>query len=836
MSTTATLSEKRTALEPALGASLSPPMNVSAPWRGADVRSAAAAAGAADPDSADSTAAPTSGGWVALTVKIVLGAFGIGLALLLALVALALIAGPAQARTTPEPQAASSEAGEVTDGARLMLLHCGRWVAAPLLSSEASITVTGPILRARVVQTFINEVDDDGPNCEPGFIEATYLFPLADGAAVDHLRLVVGERVIEGQIREREAAVRAHEAARAEGRRSALLEARRPNAFSTRVANIAPGETVAVQIEYQQTLAPSDDVWQLRFPTVVAPRYSREPAGGDLAQPYVVEARDDTIDMILDDTWDEWYRARAAEPTFDEAPRPAGFDASLLKPASFRLAQLDQAQLDQAEAAQAVSPASPANPAAARARPLSGRFALSVSLDAGVAITTPRSASHQIITEAPRAAGSPAWQIVVDEDGPGNRDFVLEWQARDSSLPRAGLRLEQFADQTFGLLIVDPPRGEDIDRIRLPRETTFVIDTSGSMGGQSIEQARSALLFALDRLMPGDAFNLIEFNSQHRALFDAPVVVDERHLAKARSWVRGLDARGGTEMRGAVATALGQPLLPGRLGQVVFITDGAVDYEEALVQQIGERIGDRRLFTVAIGSAPNSWFLRKAAEIGGVTLTQIGSIDEVERRMAALFTRLARPASTDLTLEISGAELLQDPQLPRDLYAGDPLIAVLRLSGTPSQVTLKGRHHAPWQMVVDLAKADSRGAGVHVLWARREIEAIDDQLQRGSSDNETRGQLRKTATTLALNHHLVSRYTSLVAVDEQVVRPQGSPLTTVATPAAMPAGWTLAQTATPAGLQLLLGSLLLIAGFALIVQRRVCVWLAGLLGLVGGRR
>ena len=733
--------------------------------------------------------APSVGGWLALAVKIALGAFGIGLALALAMIGLVLIASPAQAASDP-------------DGAMLLLERCGRQVPAPLLSSEASLTVTGPVLRGRVTQRFVNEVEAvDGTaaaSCESVFIEASYLFPLADGAAVDHLRLVVGERVIEGQIRERQAAVRAHEAARAEGRRSALLESRRPNAFSTRVANIAPGETVTIEIEYQQTLAPSDDVWQLRFPTVVAPRYSRDPDGGDLAQPYVVAANGaggaggDTMDLILDETWEDWYRSKAAEPSFDDGPHPA----------------------------ESVEPAA-------------GRFSLTVSLDAGVPILPPRSLSHRITAEAPANGGSPAWRIAVDEAGPGDRDFVLEWQARASPVPRAGLRVETHDGQTYGLLVVDPPRGEDSDRIRLPRETTFVIDTSGSMGGQSIEQARSALLFALDRLMPGDAFNLIQFNSQHSALFEAPVTVDARTLAQARRWIRGLHAQGGTEMGGAVAEALTQPLTEGRLGQVIFITDGAVDYEEELVRQIGDLIGERRLFTVAIGSAPNSWFLRKAAEIGGGTLTRIGSVDEVERRMAALFTRLARPASTDLALEVDGAELLQDPQLPRDLYAGDPLVAVLRLSGEPARVRLKGRHQAPWQMAVDIARADARGAGLHALWARQEIEAIDDQLQRGARDEASRRQLRESATRLALAHHLVSRHTSLVAIDERVARTPGSPLVGVATPAAMPAGWTLARTATPAGLQLLLGSLLLVAGFALLVQRRVCAWLAT---VFGGRR
>lgn len=728
--------------------------------------------------------AASAGSWVALALEITVGAIGIAVGLGLAMVFLALVAAPAQAATF----------GPERDGpggaAALILEADGGDIVAPLVSSEATITVTGPVLRARVVQQFVNP---PGLSADDAFLEATYLFPLADGAAVDHLALTVGERRIEGRILERDAARAGYVQARDAGRRTALLEALRPNAFRTRVANIAAGETVTVEIEYQQTLAPADGSWQLRFPTVVAPRYSRDGSGGELAQPFL--------------------RPMAG----DDATR-AG---SAIGPATYRLA---------------------------------------ISIDPGFTVAAPRSSTHRIATRLRDPAGGTArgWRVDVDEQ-PGDRDFVLEWRAAPSSLPRAALRLETRGAETYGLLVVDPPQLQPqpmqlhptrsgaepwlqpaavrAEPAPLARELTLVIDTSGSMGGTAIEQARAAVRFALDRLRPDDVFNVIEFNSTHRTLFAAHVAADADNLARARHWVDRLAARGGTEMRGALAQALTAPPRPGTLGQVVFVTDGAVDDEAALMTQIEHQLGDRRLFTVAIGSAPNSTFLRKSAELGGGTLTQIGQLVEVERRMAALFARLSQPASTDLAIDVAGATLLDAPRLPRDLYAGEPLVTLLRLSGRPTQVRLSGRHDEPWQLAVDVADAGfpiaprsspadpddgaaTADAGLHVLWARDAIEAIDDRLRRLPPDAAETRLLRRQAASLAIEHHLVTRHTSLVAVDPTAVRDLATPVVAAGVPSAMPAGWTLPQTATSAVLQLVAGLALLAVGFVVLGHRR----------------
>ena len=135
----------------------------------------------------------------------------------------------------------------------------------------------------------------------------------------------------------------------------------------------------------------------------------------------------------------------------------------------------------------------------------------------------------------------------------------------------------------------------------LPREATFIVDTSGSMSGVSIVQAKEATAFAISRLKPDDRFNVIEFNSHTRSLFPAPMPADPASIATAQRFVANLRANGGTEMKPALTAALAPESLPGYARQVFFLTDGAVGNEHELLKLIRANLGDRRLYTIAIG-------------------------------------------------------------------------------------------------------------------------------------------------------------------------------------------------------------------------------------------
>ena len=169
----------------------------------------------------------------------------------------------------PAPLDAGMTLKDVTQGSLLFKTgEAGRYIPAPILKTNVQISVTGIIARTTLTQEFINpsRTKDD-------WAEGIYVFPLPETAAVDHLRIRVGERTIEGQIKERAEAKKVYEQAKQEGKRASIVEEERPNVFTTSVANIAPRDRIIVEIEYQETVRYDQGTFSLRFPMVVGPRY-----------------------------------------------------------------------------------------------------------------------------------------------------------------------------------------------------------------------------------------------------------------------------------------------------------------------------------------------------------------------------------------------------------------------------------------------------------------------------------------------------------------------------------------------------------------------------------
>ncbi len=448
---------------------------------------------------------------------------------------------------------------------------------------------------------------------------------------------------------------------------------------------------------------------------------------------------------------------------------------------------------------------------------------IKVELDAGFPIQTIVSRYHAVLTEA---WGEGRYRVRLrDPLSPADRDFELAWTPQDGKLPRSALFEETKDGARYLLLTLFPPAGPAVEASRLPRETVFVIDTSGSMEGPSIQQARRALLLALDRLRPGDRFNVIRFSNETEALFPAPQRAEPKTVALAKDWVAALRANGGTEMRGALEAALVGSDDPGLVRQVVFLTDGSVGNEDELFGVIRQRIGDTRLFTVGIGSAPNGHFMTKAAEFGHGSFTYVGDVREVEEKMGRLFQRLERPVLTGVDVRWpAGAAVEAWPQRVPDLYAGEPVVVSARLLGpADGPVVLSGRRGPEeWRATLPL-DGGRRGEGIGVLWARRKVDALVDSAREPGVDSEA---VKAQVVALGLEHHLVTKHTSLVAVDVTPVRPADAALQKRHVPTNMPHGWSaeavfgeLPQTATAAPYHETLA--------ALALSLAALVWLAG---------
>jgi Ca-activated chloride channel family protein len=678
-------------------------------------------------------------------------AFGIGLATAVALGGVVLLlAHDAQAADLMP-----MKPGQVQQGT-LLLKAKGETLAVPAVATAAEIKVSGIVARAVVRQTYRNPCDE--------WFEGIYVFPLPENAAVDHMRMRIGERIVEGDIKERGAARAQYEQAKSTGQRAALVEQERPNIFTTNVANIPPRGEITVEIEYQQTVRLDAGSYSLRFPMVVGPRYiSGKPS-------------------------ESQGQGQGWSPNTDQVNDASRITPPVLHPDRH----------------------APGNP-----------VRIKVQLDAGVPLADVSSAYHPIVSRESENGGR-AIELAAGEV-PANKDFELKWTPAAGHAPQATLFTEKSGAQQYALLMVLPPARAAAAK-RLPREVIFVIDTSGSMSGNSIAQAKDALELAVSRLSEQDSFNVIEFNSYAKALYPEALPASAANRGRAMEFVRRLQAQGGTEMALALNLALNGLESPGRVRQVIFLTDGAVGNEEELFKLIGNKLGDSRLFTVGIGSAPNSHFMTRAAQTGRGTFTYIGKIEEVKEKMSALFAKLESPVLKGI--EIAWPEGSNAQAWPRripDLYLGEPIVVTAALDKMQGDIRLSGLSgDTPWQTTLPLHAAHP-GSGMGVLWAREKIQSLVDTLRDGGKEEE----VRDAVVEVALAHHLVSKYTSLVAVDKTPVRPSDAGIKSGAIPTNLPEGWEfdkvfgeLPQGATDSLWNLLAGFLTLLLAIGLFLTAR----------------
>jgi Ca-activated chloride channel family protein len=401
-----------------------------------------------------------------------------------------------------------------------------------------------------------------------------------------------------------------------------------------------------------------------------------------------------------------------------------------------------------------------------------------------------------------------------------DRDFELEWTPEQGTAPQAAAFVDTRAEGTFVQLMLLPPRIEE-SVIRLGREFIIVLDSSGSMEGNSIVQAKQSVEVALDRLRDGDWFNIVDFDSGYRTLFSASAPATPANIEQARRFVQGLQADGGTEMLPALQFALTAPPVEtsgeSLLKQIVFITDGSVGNEQQLFALIRAELADARLFTVGIGSAPNSYFMREAAESGRGTYVHIQDTAQVTQRMDTLLRKLENAVMTDLAITWpTGVTAEYYPSTIPDLYLGEPLFVTARVAGNiPPRPEIRiagaiaGRQ---WERSIEVDTTDTAGssAGEPVsrsslasYWARQKMEALlDAALSQGSNDEVARAQLRNAVLAVALPYQLMSPYTSFVAVENRISRPPQRSLNSGAVANSPPAGQVLAaQLAAMPGMQ-----------------------------------
>ncbi|MBI4957145.1 MAG: VWA domain-containing protein [Myxococcales bacterium] len=625
--------------------------------------------------------------------------------------------------TLPATHLAAPHAPHASNGGRLVTAD-GREL--PLRAVGLAVEAAAGIARVVVTQHFHN------PFAEP--LSVSYELPLPAEGAVSGFSFELDGRRIVGEVDKKQRARERFEQAVLAGHSAALLEQDRSSLFRQEIGNVPPGSDIVAEIVVDQKLRwLAEGEWEWRFPTVVAPRYVG--AEGRVAD--------------------------GARVTVDVADGPLPVRATLCLRLGDALGRPVRARAG-----------------GERARPTA------VAADARVA-----SPSHALAVTGRDGAFEVAF---ADERGARlDRDVVVRWPVATDEVgarlvtarPAAGAPMDGHA---YGLLTLVPPAADAVGA-RVARDLTLLVDASGSMHGEPLEQVRRVGLALLATLDADDSLEMIAFGNAPRRFRPGAERVTAALRREAEKWLRALRAEGGTEMKAGILAAL-EPLRAGAQRQIVLFTDGLIGFEQEIVRTVLERLagcqGRSRVHSVGVGSAVNRTLTLGAARAGRGVEAVIGLGEDPERAALRLCAHTAAPLVVELEVAGSALRAHAPRQLP-DLYAGAPALVSLELEPEGGELRVRGRTASgrfEQRLVVAPVGAGEGARGIAALYGREAVEDLEMLAAAGERGVE------RAIEELGLAFQLATRMTSWVAVStERTVDPR-EPLRRTTIPQELPHG------------------------------------------------
>ncbi|MFB2933882.1 VIT domain-containing protein [Aerosakkonemataceae cyanobacterium BLCC-F154] len=633
----------------------------------------------------------------------------------------------------------------------------------PLKHTEVKAKVSGNLSRVEVTQTFENPFSDP--------LEAIYVFPLPDEAAVDDMEIKIGDRIIKGNIKKREEAQEIYDRARQEGRTAGLLEQERDNIFTQSLANIKPGEKIDVTIRYTDSLKFEGGNYEFVFPMVVGSRY----IPGNSIPPTPLNKGGEERNTPLNKGGEERNTPLTKGGEERNTPLIKGGEernTPLIKGGEERNTPLIKGgeggiDTDRVPDASRITP--PVLPPGTR----SGHdINVTVEIDAGVPISQVNSTSHKIATS--RQNNIVKVQL-NNEDTIPNKDLILRYRIAGNNTQATILTQSDEKGGHFAVYLI-PALQYRRDEI-VPKDVVFLMDTSGSQSGEPLAKSKELMRRFINGLNPNDTFTIIDFANTTKQLSPTPLANTKENRDRAMAYIDALDARGGTELLNGIRAVLNFPPAPsGRLRSVVLLTDGYIGNENEVIAEVQRSLkSGNRLYGFGVGSSVNRFLINRLAEVGRGT-SQVIRQDEPTQEVAEKFFRqINNPVLTNIQVswEGGGEKAIIYPLAAPDLFANQPLVLFgkkpdkingnLQIIG----VAAGGKRYGKTLPV----NFNSTGnVAIAQLWARARIKDLMNQMFGG----ETKSGV-DAVTETALNYRLLSQYTAFVAVSEEVrVNPDGT--------------------------------------------------------------
>ncbi|NLD71319.1 MAG: VWA domain-containing protein, partial [Chloroflexi bacterium] len=390
---------------------------------------------------------------------------------------------------------------------------------------------------------------------------------------------------------------------------------------------------------------------------------------------------------------------------------------------------------------------------------------VTVEIAAHAPLKTVFSPSHPVTVA--RVGDRNATVAYADEDVLPDRDLSLYYSVSEEDLAVDLLTYRDAPDDGFFLLLLSPGAGMDPAEAQ-PKDVLFVLDTSGSMRGQKIEQAQDAAEYVLENLNPEDRFSVIAFASTVDTYADGLRPASER--AEAQQFIRRLTAGGGTNIHAALTTALGQ-VGSGRPQVVVFLTDGLPTEGEVRSEAILAAVRDLatedlRLFAFGVGYDVNTILLDTVSQEQHGVSTYVQPGEDIEAAVSAFYDKISLPVLTDVTLDYGSMEISEVYPFPLpDVFSGGQLLVVGRYrQGGEATITLSGSRDEGLERFIygDMAFAENGGPDlIPRLWATRKIGHLLTQIRLHGPD----GELIDEIIDLSVRYGIVTPYPSFL-VDE----------------------------------------------------------------------
>jgi Ca-activated chloride channel family protein len=422
------------------------------------------------------------------------------------------------------------------------------------------------------------------------------------------------------------------------------------------------------------------------------------------------------------------------------------------------------------------------NPAYTRPDESVGPVEIQLTADLGIATGLPVSPSHKLKIEAISAG---KFSLNLDGTHIPDHDFVLRIPLEGKPVEIAAWCAQDSAGEVLLAHWLPGDNGaQDIQPA--PREFVFVLDRSGSMTGEPIQQARNALRSCLRILEPQDTFRILLFDdrlewyhSQKEEKSPNADPVNQASIHQADTFLSQIEGRGGTEIVQALEAILNLPAPANRIRYVLFLTDGAVSAEEQALATVRKKLGQTRIFTFGIGSSVNRALLSRMAQLGRGAAEFLQLDEDIEGAILRFQDKVAFPLLTDIQLEWHNCRTWDlYPTLLPDLYAGQTLQLAARLkrdSGTkPASLRVSGKRGAQTvHMELALAAPTPDSPEVTRAWAKARLDDLQEQSATGATPAH---QVRQEVISLAIEHRLATPFTAFVAIDSEVSNQGGKNL------------------------------------------------------------